>query len=345
MKIPFVSGAVEAVQGVRLGDRVLTGDRPTGPLHLGHLAGSLAVRVLLQGLCPQTVLVADMQALTDHAHDPERIRGARRRVVADYLSVGIDPGKTAIALQSGIPELAELTVLFLNVVTVSRLERNPTVRAEIEVKGFGRSIPAGFLAYPVSQAADILGLGGTLVPVGEDQLPMIEAANEIAASMARIGGCRALANCRALLTSVPRLPGADGRKASKTLGNALPLSAGRDEISAFVKMMFTDPGHFKMQDPGKVEGNVVFAHLDAFDPDREGVEEMKARYRRGGLGDSVVKSRLVDVLDAMLAPMRERRARVTMTDVDGALEEGTAKARLAAVEALSSVRAAFGLEA
>jgi tryptophanyl-tRNA synthetase len=324
---------------------ILTGDRPTGPLHLGHYVGSLRNRVLLQDRHDQTVLVADLQALTDNAGRAREISASVLDVLLDYLAVGLDPSRTRIALQSGIPELAELTVLYLNLVTVARLERNPTVRAEIELRGFRRDLPAGFLAYPVSQAADITGFRATLVPVGEDQLPMIEQANEIVRRLAHLAGRPVLPECRALLSDTPRLPGVDGRKASKSLGNAIPLHAEPDEISAAVRAMYTDPGHVRASDPGRVEGNVVFAYLDAFDPDREAVGELKDRYRDGGLGDMVLKKRLDGILQELLAPIRERR-RALASDpaaVLGILEEGTRSARETVAGVLADVRDVLGL--
>src|SRR5690348_416408 len=277
-------------------ETILTGDRPTGPLHLGHYAGSLRSRVELQETHDQTILIADLQALTDHAGRAADVKVNVREVALDYLAVGIDPARTTIALQSAIPELSELMMLYLNLVTVARLERNPTVRSEIELRGFARDIPAGFLTYPVSQAADITGARATLVPVGDDQLPMIEQTNEIVRRLAHLAGHPVLPECRALLSSTPRLPGIDGRKASKSLGNAIELSASDAEIRAKVNAMYTDPGHVLASDPGRVEGNVVFAYLNAFDDDRDAVAELEAHYRRGGLGDVVVKRRLVDAL-------------------------------------------------
>lgn len=334
-----------APAGVR--ERILTGDRPTGPLHLGHYAGSLRNRVRLQHDHDQTILIADLQALTDNAGRPTHIRKAVLEVVFDYLAVGIDPSATTIALQSAMPELAELTLLYLNLVTVARLERNPTVRAEIELREFRRDVPAGFFTYPVSQAADITGLRATLVPVGDDQLPMIELTNEIVRRLAHHAGAPVLPECRALLSSTPRLPGVDGRKASKSLGNAIPLSASPDEIRAAVRAMFTDPGHLRASDPGRVEGNVVFAYLDAFDPDLTAVAELKARYRRGGLGDVALKRRLEDVLQVLLEPIRARRAEAA-ADPAAALElvrRGTERARDTASGVLREVRAVFALEA
>jgi tryptophanyl-tRNA synthetase len=324
---------------------ILTGDRPTGPLHLGHYAGSLRGRVRLQHEHDQTILIADLQALTDNAGRPADVRRNILEVALDYLAVGIDPDLTSIALQSGIPEVAELTMLYLNLVTVARLERNPTVRSEIAQRGFQRDIPAGFLCYPVSQAADITALRATLVPVGDDQLPMIEQTNEIVRRLAHIAARDVLPECRALLSDTPRLPGVDGRKASKSLGNAIPLAATPDEIRALVRAMYTDPGHARAADPGRVEGNVVFAYLEAFDPDRDAVRELEAHYRRGGLGDVALKRRLEEVLQSLLAPIRERRAALAADP--GAVEEiirrGTARARETAATVLADVRQVFAL--
>jgi tryptophanyl-tRNA synthetase len=324
---------------------VLTGDRPTGPLHLGHYAGSLRNRVRLQHEHDQTILVADLQALTDGAGRAADVRRNVRELVLDYLAVGIDPKRTVIALQSEIPELAELTVLYLNLVTVARLERNPTVKTEIEQRGFVRDIPAGFLTYPVSQAADITGARATLVPVGDDQLPMIEQTNEIVRRLAQLAGRDVLPECRALLSNTPRLPGVDGRKASKSLGNAIPLSATPDEIRAKVRAMYTDPSHLRAEDPGRVEGNVAFAHLRAFDPDQEGVADLEARYRRGGVGDAAVKVRLEEVLQALIAPIRERRAELAldMALIEDLLHGGSAQTRWMAADVLGEVRSVFAL--
>jgi tryptophanyl-tRNA synthetase len=268
-------------------------------------------------------------------------------VALDYLAAGIDPALTTVAVQSRLPALAELTVLYLNLVTVARLERNPTVKAEIELRGFARGIPAGFLCYPVSQAADITGFRATLVPVGEDQLPMIEQTNEIARSVNRLAGATILPECRALLSSTPRLPGIDGRKASKSLGNAIPLSATPEEIDRLVQAMYTDPGHVRAADPGRVEGNVVFAYLDAFDTDTGAKEELKAHYRRGGLGDVALKRRLVDVLEHVIAPMRARRAEFARdrTYMREMLREGSARGDEVTRSVLRSVRQAFALDA
>ncbi|EJW11867.1 Tryptophanyl-tRNA synthetase [Rhodovulum sp. PH10] len=327
-------------------DIVLTGDRPTGPLHLGHFVGSLASRVATQDIVRrQYVLIADMQALTDNAGEPAKVAANVLEVALDYLAVGLDPAKTTFVLQSGVPELTELTTLYLNLVSVARLERNPTIKAEIEMRGFQRDLPAGFLCYPAAQAADITAFDATLVPVGEDQLPMIELSNEVVAKVNRLAGRPVLTPARALLSDTPRLPGVDGRKASKSLGNAIPLGASADEISAKVKAMFTDPNHLRAADPGTVEGNVVFAHLDAFDPDREGLAELKAHYRRGGLGDMAVKRRLDAVLQDLLGPIRARRAAYASDpgEVMRLVREGTDAARTVAVATNRRVRGVFGL--
>jgi tryptophanyl-tRNA synthetase len=324
---------------------VLTGDRPTGPLHLGHYAGSLRTRVALQSVHQQTLLIADLQALTDHAGRPRDVRRNVLEVALDYLAIGIDPSVTTIALQSAIPELAELTMLYLNLVTLARLERNPTVRNEIELRGFARDIPAGFLAYPVSQAADITAFRATLVPVGDDQVPMIEQTNEIVRRLASLAGHPVVPECRALLSNTPRLPGVDGRKASKSLGNAISLSASADEIRDKVRAMFTDSEHVRASDPGRVEGNVVFAYLDAFDSRRDEVEDLKRRYRAGGLGDVALKARLDDVLQAILEPIRSRRALLARDPaaVQKIIRSGSERSHDSVASVLSDVRDVFFL--
>lgn len=320
---------------------ILTGDRPTGPLHLGHYVGSLRQRVKLQHQCKQFVIIADAQALTDNAENPEKVRKNILEVALDYLAVGIDPTVTTIFIQSLVPELAELTMYYLNLVTVARLQRNPTIKEEIKQRGFGASIPAGFLTYPVSQAADITAFKADLVPVGEDQLPMIEQTNEIVRSFNRIYDCSVLVETKALLSSVTRLPGTDGKgKMSKSLGNVISLSDSADVVRQKVKMMYTDPKHLRVEDPGTVEGNPVFAYLDAFDPDKEGLEAMKNHYRQGGLGDGAVKKRLVEVLLAELDPIRARREELAKDPaaVMRILKEGTKAARKVAAETLDEVR-------
>ena len=324
---------------------VLTGDRPTGPLHLGHYAGSLRNRVALQDIHQQTVLIADLQALTDHAGRPRDVRRNVLEVALDYLAVGIDPSKSTIALQSAIPELAELTMLYLNLVTLARVERNPTVRSEIELRGFVRDIPVGFLSYPVSQAADITGFRATLVPVGDDQLPMIEQTNEIVRRLASIAGRPVVPECRALLSATPRLPGVDGRKASKSLGNAIALSASPDEIREKVRAMFTDPAHVRVSDPGHVEGNVVFAYLEAFDPRRDEVAELERQYRAGGLGDVALKRRLEELLQSLLEPVRSRRELLARDSdsVMATIRAGTERAQPLVAAVLADVREVFFL--
>ncbi|MEE1610753.1 tryptophan--tRNA ligase [Microvirga sp. CF3016] len=325
---------------------ILTGDRTTGPLHLGHYAGSLRNRVALQRSHRQYLLLADTQALTDNASDPAKVRRNILEVALDYLAVGIDPAKTTICVQSGLPALAELTLLYLNFVTVARLERNPTIKDEIQARGFGRDIPAGFLCYPAAQAADITGFRANVVPVGEDQAPLIEQTNEIVRRLNRQIGRDILPEARALIPSVGRLPGVDGRaKMSKSQGNAIPLSATPDAIRDAVRRMYTDPNHLRASDPGTVEGNVVFTYLDAFDEDLATVEDLKARYRRGGLGDAAVKGRLEEILQALLAPIRERRAALAADAgaVLDVLRAGTQDARKTTQATLDDVRAGLGL--
>jgi tryptophanyl-tRNA synthetase len=327
-------------------DVVLTGDRPTGPLHLGHYAGSLATRVELQRLCPQFILIADLQALTDNAGAPARVADHVLEVALDYLAVGIDPTRSTLALQSGIPELAELTLLLLNLVTVARLERNPTIREEIRQRGFARDIPAGFLMYPVSQAADIAGFRATVVPVGADQVPMIEQTNELVRAVNRLAARPLLVEARPLLSATERLPGLDGKsKMSKSLGNTIDLKASRAEVHERVRRMYTDPGHVRVEDPGTVEGHAVFAYLDAFDGERSELEALKARYRQGGLADRVLKERLEQRLDELLEPMRARRAQFAARrdDVAEMIEEGTRAARRRVAEVLGDVREVFHL--
>lgn len=288
---------------------ILTGDRPTGQLHLGHYVGSLRQRVQLQHNHQQFILVADLQGLTDNGSNPQKISSHILEVMADYLAVGIDPQKTTICLQSALPALAELSALYMNIVTVARVERNPTVKNEIAQKGFSRSLPVGFLAYPISQAADITAFKAELVPVGDDQLPMIEQTNEIVHKMNSLTTTPILQHCKALLSDVSRLPGIDGNaKMSKSLGNTLTLSASEEEIHRAVSAMYTDPNHLRVADPGQTEGNVVFTYLDAFHADKAFVADMKAHYRRGGLGDRQCKNALETCLQELLAPIRERRA-------------------------------------
>jgi tryptophanyl-tRNA synthetase len=325
---------------------ILTGDRPTGPLHLGHFVGSLRNRVAYQDRYRQFVMLADAQALTDNMEDTGKVHRNVLEVALDYLAVGLDPARTTILIQSQIPELAELTFYYLNLVTVARLERNPTVKEEIRLRGFERDIPAGFLTYPASQAADITAFKASLVPVGEDQIPMIEQTNEIVRKFNRLAQQDMLVEARALVPEVGRLPGIDGRaKMSKSLGNTINLGASADEITAAVKQVYTDPLHLRVADPGHLEGNVAFIYLDAFDPDQDGLREMKAHYVRGGLGDSVVKKRLEGILQELLAPIRARRQQFAGDKgyVMQMLKDGTATAREVAARTTDEVRRALGL--
>ncbi len=325
---------------------ILTGDRTTGPLHLGHYVGSLRARVQLQHEAKQFLLLADAQAMTDNAGRHQKVTENVLEVALDYLAVGIDPELSTIFIQSQVPELAELTQYLMNLVTVSRLERNPTIKSEIALRGYERDIPAGFLTYPVSQAADITAFKATLVPVGDDQLPMIELANELVNRFNATTGQQVLVPCQAVRSANGRLPGLDGKaKMSKSLGNAIALGASPADIKKAVNSMFTDPNHVLVTDPGQVEGNVVFSFLDAFEPDADALLDLKEHYRRGGLGDGVLKKRLNEHLQALLEPIRERRERLAADrgEVLQVLKRGTYAARETAAQTLGEVRAALGL--
>lgn len=323
---------------------ILTGDRPSGRLHLGHYIGSLISRVQLQHTYKQFVMIADVQALTDNFEHPEKVVENAYEVAADYLAVGIDPEKSTIFLQSQIPEIAELTIYYLNLVTLSRLERNPTVKTEIQQKGFQESIPAGFLCYPVSQAADITAFKAEFVPAGEDQLPIIEQTNEIVRKFNRIYDTTCLKEAQVILSKTPRLIGIDGKaKASKSLGNAIFLADSPQEIKRKVFAMFTDPDHLRVQDPGKIDGNVVFAYLDAFHADKEEVAALKEHYKRGGLGDVTIKNLLNNTLQDLLAPIREKRALISRETITEMLKAGTERARLVAKKTLTEVQHAMKL--
>ncbi|HDM8042110.1 TPA: tryptophan--tRNA ligase [Vibrio campbellii] len=337
---------MNTTQNTQQREIILTGDRATGPLHLGHYVGSLQQRVALQSQNDQTILVADMQGLTDNAHNPSKVSSNILNVVADYLAVGIDPAQTTICLQSQVPALAELTMYYSNLVSIARLERNPTVKNEIQNKGFERSIPTGFLTYPISQAADITGFHATLVPVGDDQLPMLEQTNEIVRKINHLGGKETLKECRPLLSDAPRLPSTDGKnKMSKSMGNAINLGATEKEISAAVKSMYTDPNHLRIEDPGQVEGNIVFTYLDAFHTDKAYVEELKAHYRRGGLGDGTTKKVLEECLQEMLRPIREKRAMFLddKAQLIETLKQGSQRSREKTEQVLFDVKGVFGL--
>ena len=337
---------------------ILTGDRPTGRLHLGHYVGSLRRRVELQnsGVYDKIfIMIADAQALTDNADNPEKVRQNIIEVALDYLSVGIDPAKSTIFIQSQVAELCELAFYYMNLVTVSRLQRNPTVKTEIQMRNFETSIPVGFFTYPISQASDITAFRATTVPAGEDQQPMIEQAREIARRFNGIYG-ETLVEPEILLpdnAACLRLPGTDGKaKMSKSLGNCIYLSDTAEELRQRVMGMYTDPDHLRVQDPGKVEGNTVFTYLDAFCkpehfekylPDYPSLDELKAHYRRGGLGDVKVKKFLIAILEEELAPIRARRKEweQNIPAVYRLLEEGCAAARAVASDTLADVRRAM----
>lgn len=329
---------------------LLTGDRPTGKLHIGHYIGSLKNRVKLQnsGKYDPYIMIADTQALTDNARNPEKIRNSLIQVALDYIAVGIDPSKSTIYVQSQIPALFELTSYYMDLVTVARLERNPTVKTEIKQKDFKDSIPVGFLNYPVSQAADITAFKATIVPVGDDQEPMLEQTREIVRTFNRVYNTDILVEPKGYFPpkGSGRLPGLDGNaKMSKSLGNCIYLSDDAKTVQKKVMSMYTDPNHIHVEDPGKVEGNTVFTYLDVFDPDKDKVAELKAEYQKGGLGDVKIKRYLNKVLEAELAPIRERREKYAQ-DEDAIYEmllEGSKKANTVANETLEQVRDAIGL--
>ncbi len=334
---------------------ILTGDRPTGRLHIGHYVGSLRERVKLQNsgnFDEIYIMIADAQALTDNAEHPEKVRSNIIEVALDYLACGIDPAKSTIFVQSSVPELTELSFYYMNLVTLSRLQRNPTVKAEIKMRDFEKSIPVGFLTYPISQAADITAFEATTVPVGEDQEPMLEQCKEIVRKFNSIYG-DTLVEPEILLPSNKqccRLPGIDGKaKMSKSLGNCIYLSDTPDEIKTKVMSMFTDPNHLRIEDKGKVEGNTVFTYLDAFAtdehfaeflPDYKNLDELKAHYRRGGLGDVKIKRFLINVLQSELNPIYERRLELAKNpdSVYEVLKNGTQKAKAKAAATLAKVR-------
>ena len=332
-------------------ETLLTGDRPTGKLHIGHYIGSLKNRVTLQNseLYNSYIMIADQQALTDNARNPEKIRNNLIEVALDYLSVGINPSKSTIFIQSQIPELNELTMHYLNLVTVARLERNPTVKSEIKERNFNMSIPAGFMIYPVSQAADITAFKANIVPVGEDQLPMIEQTREIVRSFNNIYKEDVLVEPRAILPKegLGRLPGIDGKaKMSKSLNNAIYLSDEPDVIKNKVMSMYTDPNHIRVEDPGTIENNTVFIYLDVFCNEIDKLQEMKMHYQRGGLGDVKVKKYLNEIIQAELEPIRNRRKEYekNLDYVYEVLKEGSNNARKIASNTLRDVRNAIGIE-
>ena len=340
---------------------ILTGDRPTGRLHLGHYVGSLKNRVALQesGEFDKIyIMIADAQALTDNFDNPSKVRDNVMEVALDYLAVGIDPNKTTILVQSEVSELTELTFYYMNLVTLSRLQRNPTVKNEISLRGFEKSIPVGFLNYPISQAADITAFGATCVPVGVDQLPMIEQTREIVHSFNNIYG-ETLVMPEAKIPGSEleqRLPGTDGKaKMSKSLGNCIYLSDDEETIKKKVMSMYTDPNHIKVEDPGQVEGNVVFIYLDVFArdedfakylPEYKNLDELKDHYRRGGLGDMVIKKFLNNILQDFLRPIREKREALSQNIeyVYQVLKDGTLDARKQASKTLNRVKKAMKID-
>ncbi|MBN1549083.1 tryptophan--tRNA ligase [Candidatus Babeliales bacterium] len=331
---------------MKIREIILTGDRPSGPLHLGHYVGSLENRVKMQDTYEQYVMLADVQALTDNYAHPEKVRENVLEVALDYLAVGIDPTKTTILIQSQIPELAELTMYYLNLVTVARLGRNPTVKTEIKQKGFGQSVPAGFFIYPVSQAADITAFKATVVPVGEDQKPMIEQTNEIVRSFNRLYKTDVLVEAKAVVPKVGRLPGIDGQeKMGKSLGNAIFLKDSSDALAKKVMGMYTDPGHVKVSDPGKIEGNMVFTYLDIFAQDKKTIKALKDQYQAGGLGDVKIKKYLIEVLESFLAPIRQRRSEFSKDpdQVMKIIKDGSKKAGAVAESTLNDVKNAMKL--
>ena len=337
---------------------ILTGDRPTGRLHVGHYVGSLKRRVELQNsgeFDKIYIMIADAQALTDNAEHPEKVRSNIMQVALDYLSVGLDPEKSTLFIQSMVPELTELTFYYANLVTVSRLQRNPTVKSEIQMRNFETSIPVGFFTYPISQAADITAFKATTVPVGEDQMPMLEQCQEIVHKFNSVYG-EALVEPKILLpenSACLRLPGTDGKaKMSKSLGNCIYLSDDEKEVKTKVMSMYTDPNHINVSDPGQVEGNTVFTYLDAFSkpedfeeflPEYKSLDELKDHYKRGGLGDVKVKKFLIKVLEKELAPIRERRHKweQNIPGVYEILKKGSEVAERAAAQTLADVKAAM----
>ncbi len=339
---------------------ILTGDRPTGKLHLGHYIGSLKNRVVLQNegnYDEMYLMIADSQALTDNFDNPKKVRDNIINVALDYLSVGIDPKKVNIFIQSQVPALTELSFYYMNLVTVSRLQRNPTVKNEIKEKSFEKSIPVGFFCYPISQAADITAFKANIIPVGNDQLPMLEQTNEIVSSFNRIYG-ETLVPCKAILNEnkiAQRLPGLDGNaKMSKSLNNGIYLSDPSDIIYKKVMSMYTDPNHIKVEDPGKVEGNMVFTYLDVFSSDEQisryseykTLDEMKKAYEKGGLGDVKIKKVLYNVLEEILSPIREKRRYYEehLDEVYSILKEGTNKANEKANKTLKEVKKAIMID-
>ncbi|XBG86896.1 tryptophan--tRNA ligase [Enterococcus cecorum] len=329
---------------------ILTGDRPTGQLHLGHYVGSLKKRVEMQAdeNNQMNIMIADVQALTDNAKNPEKVSKNVLEVALDYLAVGLDPKRSTLFIQSQIPQLAELMMYYMNLVTVARVKRNPTVKSEIEQKKFGESVPTGFFVYPISQATDITAFKANLVPVGEDQKPMLEQTQEIVHTFNSTYG-EVLVEPKAVLPEkgMGRLPGIDGNgKMSKSLNNGIYLADDADTIKKKVMSMYTDPNHIHVEDPGQVEGNMVFTYLDVFGKDKAYIEELKEHYRRGGLGDVKIKRYLIDVLEAELAPIRARRLEFAKDPqaVMEMLRQGSLQAEKVAAATLDDVKKAMGIQ-
>ena len=323
--------------------RILTGDRPSGKLHLGHFVGSLANRVKLQDEYDQYILIADVQALTDNFENPEKVANSVRELVLDYVAAGIDPAKSTIVVQSMVPSIAVLTVFYMNLVTLNRVLRNPTVKDEIKQKGFGDTVPAGFAMYPVSQAADITAFRANLVPVGADQLPMIEQTREIVRKFNQLYG-ETLVEPEALVGEFPRLIGTDGGvKMSKSLDNCIYLSDSEEEVTRRVMGMYTDPNRVRVTDQGKVEGNPVFIYHDAFNDNKEEVADLKKRYEEGKVGDVEVKQKLAAAINKFLAPMRTRRKKLESNpdEINRILREGTERGKEVAEETLRQVKTAM----
>lgn len=322
----------------------LTGDRPSGRLHLGHYIGSLKNRVDFQHKYDQYIMIADIQALTDYFENSQKVIDSVYEVVSDYLAVGIDPNLSTIFIQSQVHALAELTMYYMNLVTVARLERNPTVKTELAQKSFSQSVPVGFLCYPISQASDITAFKAEVVPAGEDQAPLIEQTNEIVRKFNDVYKTNILKECKLYLGNTGRLVGIDGKaKASKSLNNAIFLSDEPEVIKEKVFSMYTDPDHIRVSDPGKVEGNVVFTYLDAFHEDTEEIDVLKEQYRKGGLGDVAIKGLLNETLQNHLKPIREKRATLRREDLVEICFEGTKKAKAVADQTAEEVRDAIGI--
>ena len=343
-----------------MGKIILTGDRPTGPLHIGHYIGSLKNRVELQNngdYEKMYVMIADSQALTDNFDNPKKIQDNLYEVAIDYLSCGLDPEKVNLFIQSGVDELTTLTYYYMNLVTVSRLQRNPTIKTEIKERGFETSVPSGFLNYPVSQAADITAFHANLIPVGNDQMPLLEQTNEIVDTFNRIYG-DTLTRCEGYLNEneiSQRLPGLDGNhKMSKSLGNCIYLKDDSETVKKKVMSMYTDPDHIKVEDPGKVEGNMVFTYLDVFSNDEQikkysefnSLSEMKSKYMEGGLGDVTIKNVLYEILEELLTPIREKRKyyEENIDLVKEILKKGTEEAKKDASKTLNEVKKAIGID-